>query len=127
MIEIQLKDIVNNIDLMQSIAQKTLSARSAFVVARMLREMDKEYQSFVNIRNDIVMQYAMKDDNGEVIRDDKGNVQIEKEQLQEFNQKINELLDTKLQLNVTQMTLNDLDGVSFTPREMMMLEPFIME
>ena len=127
MIEVTVKDIVDNAELMRSISQKSLNCRPAFLLARILREMEKEYQSFLKVREQVIKKYAKRADNGDFEIDDEGNFKIDKTKIEEFNTNIRELLETKVPINVSSIALSDLEDTTFTPQEMMVLESFISE
>lgn len=126
MIEISIRTLVDMLDTFPGLMKKNLKGRTAFLLARIARELDKEYNSFNETRMKLVNKYAEKDGNGKVISNN-GNTQILPEFIDDFNKEINELMNTTIQLNVTPIKLDDLSEVDFTPLEMFALEPFIIE
>ena len=48
MITVTVKEIMDSVEVMRSLSQKSLKGRVAYKVARMLRELDKELTLFNN-------------------------------------------------------------------------------
>lgn len=127
MIEISVRDLLDSSTTLQEIMQKTLKGRAAFLLARIAREVDKEYTSFNTTRMQLIQKYGEKDDNGNLITDDKGNNKIPQSAIEDFNKEVSDLLETKVQLNVNAVPLDDLNDIDFTPQQMLALEKFIEE
>lgn len=127
MIEIQVKDLFDGASKMQEIMKKNLKSRPAFLLARIIREIEKEYETFQAARKILIEKYGEKDESGNLYIDKDGNNRILKNEIDNFNRDMTDLLNTYVQLNVSSISLNDLEGVEFTPEQMLVLEPFIVE
>ena len=66
-------------------------------------------------RNDIVIKYAKKDDNGEIISDENGNVKIEN--TNKFNEEIYELLNTEIDVEIKTISIDKLSDLKISPAE----------
>lgn len=127
MIEVKVSDIVNSINVMQKLATTEFSGKTAFQIGRLLRQIQDEANTFTETRVQLVYKYGEKDENGELIADEQGNCNIQKDKIQTFNNELKELLDTKVTLNANPLKLDDLNGGNFTPQEIMVIEAFIEE
>lgn len=127
MIEISVRNLLESATTLQGIMQKTLKGRPAFLLARIAREVDKEYTSFNNTRMQLIQKYGEKDENGNLVADESGNNKIPQSAIEDFNKEVSDLLETKVQLNVNAIPLDDLKDIDFTPQEMLALEVFIEE
>ena len=127
MIKLKLNELLNATDALQTLSKKSLQARPAFQVVRLLKAADKEIQEFNDIRVKVVNQYGDKDENGELITDENGNCHIAPEHINEFNKELNDLLNTEIEINANALSLEDLEELEFTPSDLALLEPFIEE
>jgi hypothetical protein len=126
MIEIKLNDVIQSLKILKSISQKTLKGRVNFQLAKILRELNNEYNLFLKSREKLISKYGKKE-NGQLIIDEDGNYSINKNQLFNFNLELNELLDTKIDLNAEKIALKDIEDIDFTIEQMVALSPFIKE
>lgn len=126
MIEVKLNDVIQSLKILKSISQKTLKGKVNFQLAKILRELNNEYNLFLKSRENLILKYGKKE-NGQLIIDDEGNYGIDKEQLFNFNKELNELLDTNISLNAEKIILEDIEDIDFTIEQMIALSPFIKE
>lgn len=127
MIDIKLNDIVEGISCMQELSTRTLRSRPAYKIAKLLKEVNNEYQIFNEQRRALIEKYGTKDENGQLAVDENGNYRIVQEKIGEFNKELQELLDTEINLNCSKIDLDDLDGEEFTPTQMMQMSAFLSE
>lgn len=127
MISVKINDLLNATDTLQELSRKSLKARLAFDVSRLLKAADVEVSQFNEARMKILQKYGEKDENGELVSDEKGNCRIANENLTDFNNELNELIGAQVELNANKISIDALDNLDFTPVEMVALEPFIEE
>lgn len=125
MIKIKLGELVDSTETLQKLSQKELKARLALSIARLLKEAEREIQNFNETRMNLIKKYGEKDENGELITDDKGNCKIENENLSEFSSELNDILTMEVELNASKIKLDLLENLDFTPGDMAILEPFM--
>ena len=123
MIKVTLNDIITNNNLFREIHSKPMPARTAFKVARLIRELDKENEMFDKQRIDIVTRYAKRNENGE----ENNQVLIDDDKMQQFQDEFNALLDTEVEVNAEKLDIEDLGDIELTPKQIMNLEKFINE
>ena len=124
MIQLTLEQLINSVDVLQKLSTAEVKARVAFNIGKMLRASEAEINNFNDTRINLIKKYAQKDDSGEIIMDDNGNVTIEPNNLEIFNQELRELIATTIELNTSKINLDDLN-INITPNEMLLLEPFL--
>ena len=127
MINTYLRNIVESADIMRELSTKTLKGRAAFRVARLLRELEKEFTLFNEKRVELIREYAQKDENGEIKSDENGNVTLDQARLNEFYEKLDELLSAEVEINAEKIDIDDFGDVDFTPAQIINLEAFIKE
>jgi hypothetical protein len=116
--KIKLIDVQRGQQVWSKIGQKNFSAKLAFRIMRFMRELETTLKDIDAIREKLVMELGEEKD---------GKVSIVPDKLNEFHTRMTELLDEEVEIPDLNVKLDDLDGVEFTPVEMMALEPFITE
>ena len=125
MINVKLEQLVNSTEGLRGLSQKSLKARSAYAVSKILKAADAEMTNFNEARIELIRKYGEKDETGELKQDENGNVRVESEYLQNFNDELRGLLDTTVEINASKIRMEDLGDVEFTPAEMAQLDEFI--
>ena len=125
MIKVKISELINSTEALQKLANTKLKAKLAWQVARLLKTADLEIQIFNDTRMNLIKKYADVDEDGEIITDEKGNCKISADNVTQFNTELSELLDTVIEMNVSKVSIDDLDNADFTPAEMNTLETFI--
>ena len=124
MIKLSLDQLINSIEILQKLGTAEVKARVAFNISKLLRVSEIEINNFNEIRINLIKKYAKKDESGEIIMDNEGNVTIESESVEIFNKELKELIATPIELNASKINLDDLN-INITPNEMLLLEPFL--
>ena len=127
MITVKIQDIVNAIETFNVMSNKEMPIKTSFKVARIAKELDKEYQLFNDTRRKAIETYGKKDENGELKIDDKGNVALIQDKIETFSAEMNELLNNEVSLNTEPFTLSELEGITLTPAQTCTLLPFVEE
>ena len=125
MINVTLEQLLNSSEGLKGLSQKQLKARCAYTVGKLLKNIDGELTTFNEARMNLITKYGEKDENNELIKDEKDNVHILPENIALFNKELQELLNTSVELNNNKIKISDIDSIEFTPTEMSQLEPFI--
>ena len=125
MIKVKISDLLNSTDVLQKLSKMDLKAKLAWQVSKLLKAADAEIQSFNETRMTLIKKYGQKDDSGELVTDDKGNCKITEGSVEEFSNELNELLNAEVELNVNKVKIDELGEITFTPSDMVQLEPFI--
>jgi len=125
MISITLEQLINSTDGLKGLSQKSLKARSAYAVSKIIKAADAEMNTFNETRMELIRKYGEKDESGNLNSDENGNVRILPESLEDFNKELQELLKTTVEINANKIRMEDLDDVEFTPTEMAQLDEFI--
>lgn len=127
MIEVTLNEVLNSIGAFRSLSEQKIPAKAAFQIARLIRELDKENKTFDESRVKTLQECGERDEAGEIKITDEGNAILQPNKIEEYNKKIQELLDTKIQINAEKINLSLLDNLELSPIEILNLEPFLEE
>ena len=120
MIEVQLKDIVNNAAVFTTLNKNTLRARTAYKMALLFKEMQSQLDNYNVIRNSLLEKY------GHYVKGDMYTF-VQDENLADFNSEHEELLNEKVQLNCNKINIDELEDAELTTEQMTALLPFIEE
>lgn len=127
LIELTVKELIDSIEPFKELLNLKLNGRTAYLLGRIMREVDKEYSNFQNTRNKLIEKYEMKDENGNRIINQEGNVSIALDKIDNFNQELMDILQTKIEICADTINLADIEQFEFTPQQIMILMPFIKE
>jgi hypothetical protein len=125
MIKVKISDLVNSTETLQKLSQEKFKAKLAWSIARLLKAAEAEIQQFNETRMNLIRKYGEKDEQGELITDEKGNCKIITESLEQFSNELNELINTEVEINANPLDIELLDDLDFTPSDMAVLEPFM--
>lgn len=127
MIELTINDMLNSMEPLKKLSAYQLKTKIAYQIARLMREINKEYELFQKTRQNLAMKYAEKNEKNEIIIDENGNYKIRNDKINICNEEITELINTKIVLNVEPINLEDIENTECTPTEIFALMPLIQE
>lgn len=125
MINVKLSELLDSTETLKKLSQKDFKAKLAWSISRLLKAAEQEIQEFNDTRMNLINKYGEKGDDGQLVTDDKGNCRIIPENIQEFSNELNELINTEVEINANPIDIELLEDLEFTPTEMTQLEPFI--
>ena len=127
MIEIKMLTIVNSMEVLKRLSESKIRGRTAYKIAKILKRVDEEYGLFQDARRKLILECAKKDENGEPVADENGNVSISEENISMFNEEISKLLETTVNIDTDKIHLDEIEQIDFTPSDIIMIEDFIEE
>lgn len=127
MISVTLQEVFNAMPILQELADKDLTIKTSFVIARIIIEVEKEYNLFQEQRKKMFDKYVEKNEDGNFKIDENNNYIIKPGLAQLFNSEMNELLQTAVELNCNFINLEDIQDLCMSPRAVTGLLPFIKE
>lgn len=96
----------------------------AYKFMKAIKASDNE-EAFYNKKiEEIVGEFGATDDNGKLIKDN-GNIVIKPDKIAECNEKVKELEDTEVNVELVTFTVEDLGDLKFTVKELFLLEDYI--
>ena len=125
MITATLNDIVNSMGVFNKIMQQPVNGSTAFKIARLARELNKEIETFNQEKDKLLNKYGQKDENGELETDENNNVKISPENIAKINEEFNSLLSTTVEINCDKFSVNELNNLTITPQEVINLQTFL--
>ena len=125
LIEITLNDILNSQQALQKIAKMNMRAKTAFKIARIIRAIEGEIENFNKARQNLLNKYGEKDNNGNLVVNKDGNYTLIPDKINDYNNEIQELLITNIQLNIEPIEADELEQLEFTPTFAYQVEKYI--
>ena len=119
---IALKGVCENLK-----SQKT-SVKTAYKISKILNAVEKEFEFYQTKFVEIINEYAEKDESGQPIMTDGGNgIKINPEKITEAQAKMVELETIETELNITPLSLDELEGLEISISDMQTLSYIIEE
>lgn len=110
------------------IKKKTLPIKTAYKLSRLFKVIDDEARFYTEQLNNIIEQYALRDENGNKVTTNEGNsIQIAPDYVELTSQKINELLSLDVELPDLMFSLDELDSLGLTMEEVNAFFPLIQD
>lgn len=107
------------------IAESKFSGKKAFLIARLMKKLQEEYDTYQTARRSLVIKYAEKDEKGEPIIDAGGNVRISDSNMAKLNKEYEELVSTEVEIDAEPIDAEWLDDIELSPNQIAELMPFI--
>lgn len=104
-----------------------MPAREAFSILKMLKLIDKEYESIEAVQRKMLDTYGAKNEDGTFTTDEKGNYIIKKESIEDYVAEMQAFLQEKIELNCSKINFSMLEKIDLTPAQMILIEDFINE
>jgi hypothetical protein len=125
MIETTVRNLISVKSILQQLANVEMPARESFKVLRILKALDKEYESIEATQIKLLESYAKKDEDGQYMTDGKGGFVIAEEHANVFADEMNQLLDTQLNLECNKLGMAVLDSLNLSPAQLLKMEDFL--
>lgn len=104
-----------------------LPLKVAYKLNKIKKNASKEATFYAEKFQEIIDEYAKKDENGELIfSDDNEQILIQPDKIEECNQKLNELQNLEVQIENYNLSIDDFgDDIECTPDELAVVMPFM--
>lgn len=110
------------------LSNKQLPVKVSYALAKNINGINKELKIYEEEKMKIIKECALKDESGNPKIENNQYVLIE-DKKEVFSEKVNELLDIEVDLDVRKINVNELlnSNVDFTPSELVELDFMIVE
>lgn len=119
--------ILNDSTKLGQISQKELPIKASYAIAKNIAKLETELKIYNSERTKLIEKYSQKDEDGKTIIGEDNQIQLEKEHLLNWNKDIKELLAIENDIDVHKFSINELEGFSMTPAELMLIDYMIEE
>lgn len=111
---ITVRNILDNNDTFRYICGQAMPATMARTIAKLVKELDKENEKFTAASQEIIQLYVNKETG-----------QVDEDKQQDAEQAINKLADQEVEINASKLTVDMLEYLQLTPKQILELDPFI--
>ena len=127
MIEINVSTLIGCTDALNELIKKPLKIRTAYKIARLAREIQRELDLFNATKTALIKKYGEQDENGNLIINENNDYKITPENKDAFLKEFQDMMEQKIKLNIEPLTLVELEEERFTPQEIGSIIEFIEE
>ena len=125
MIILTLKEILNAVPFLREISNKEFPSSTAFKIARLIRELDKELELFEIERTKIIYKNCEKDNNGNPVLLEGGNIKLLEHKIEEVTTELNILLKNQVEINAEKIPILAFNSIELTPEQAINLEAIV--
>lgn len=125
MITMTVNDLLNVIPVLRELLNKPFKGATAFKLARLMRELDKETTLFEESRQKLAEKYGERDENGSLVFGENGNIQLQADKLEECNAEMLGLLNTTIEVNADKIPMEAFDDINLAPAQVMAIDTLV--
>ena len=125
MITMTVNDLLNVIPVLRELLNKPFKGATAFKLARLMRELDKETTLFEESRQKIAEEYGKRDENNSLILNEFGNILIRDDKITDCNNEMTALLNTSIEVNADKIPLEAFDEIDLAPAQAMAIDTLV--
>lgn len=112
--------IVNTINTLGKLNNAQLPIKVAYAVSKNVNKIESELKVYNTEKAKLIDKYGVKDEEGKLIADEYGNVNIKEEHREDWNRDIKELLSIENEIDIHMIQLDDLlnSNYNISPAEL---------
>ena len=118
---------INATKIFNQVAQTKISSKLAYKIMKLCKAAMVEEEFYNEKRNEIINEYAVRDDNGQIAVSDDGMVSIMTEKIPEAEKALKDLNDIEVDVPNIKFALDELDELKLSVADMFALDAFIEE
>ena len=119
--------LINTAQIFNQVAQTKISSKLAYKIMKLCKSVAAEEEFYNNKRNEIIDEYAVRDENGQIVVSDDGMINIVKDKIQEAQAALMELNNIEVDVPNIKFTLSELEELKLSVADMFVLDVFIEE
>ena len=119
--------LINTAKIFNQVAQAKISSKLAYKIMKLCKSVAIEEEFYNNKRNEIINEYAVRDENEQIVVSDDGMISIVKDKIDEANAALQELNNIEVEVPNIRFTLAELDELKLSVADMFVLDAFIEE
>ncbi|MSS42476.1 hypothetical protein FYJ27_01820 [Anaerosalibacter bizertensis] len=117
--------MLTDISKLRTLSQKQLPVKVSYAIAKNISKIEKELLIYEQERQKLIDKYAEKDNEGKVVADKNGQIKFKDKE--NWEKDIKELLSIENEIDIHKFKIDELEGYSMTPAEIMSIEYMIEE
>lgn len=113
---------------LSAFTEQKLPIKLSYKIMKILSSLEPEITFYHTRLQEIIDECAAKTENGDYVFTDNGeNIQIQPDKIEEFNTRYAELHGMDIEIEDFKFTLNELENLELSPKDLFALQPFIVE
>lgn len=124
----QLGKLVNAEGLIESLADEKIEVSLSYKFMKFIQASANEVMFYKKRRDEIIKQYALKDEKGEFLVDEtNGGIKFSPENKENIEKAFRELMETEVTVSDIKFHILELRGLQLSIRDLILLQDFIIE
>lgn len=121
--------LLNDAPGLSQLTQKSLPVKISYAIAKNVAKIESNLKIYNKEKQKLIDKYSVKDEDEKTIVDENGQITIQKEFLENWNEDIKELQSIEVEIEIHKFSINDLfnSSIAMSPGELMILDYMIME
>lgn len=121
--------ISNIYEVSSALTEEKLPMRVSYKIMKILTRLEEELNFYRNSLNKLIDEYALKDENGQLVYSENGeNIKIQEDKIEDFNNEYIELNNMEIEISDDYLlSLGELETLSISPKDLYKIEPLIIE
>lgn len=119
--------LINTAKIFNQVAQTKISSKLAYKIMKLCKSVATEEEFYNTKRNELINEYAVRDENGQIAVSDDGMISIVKDKIDEANGALAELNNLEVDVPNIKFTLAELEELKLSVADMFVLDAFIEE
>ena len=119
-------EVINIIDSINELMNEKLPTKASWNISKNLRKLDASFKTYIELENKLVKEYAIKDDNGEIVLDN-NNPKFAPNNKEKYLKERQELLNCEDEFEFLTINLSDFNDINIKPSILFNLEFMIVD
>lgn len=119
-------ELISTSQTLSSIIDQKLPFKLSYKFSNLISIVEKNQEFYNNGLRKLFNEYAQKDEDGN-IKQVEENIMLQPDKIGQFNKEFEELQSIEVVDEIPQFTLEELETIELTPRDIMLLKPIIKE
>lgn len=111
----------------QSLSHEKMGVGLSYKLMKLLKSMNDDKEFYFNEVDKIIDKYALRNESGEIIKDQDGNVPFDTTKKDELEAESLQLNQTEVEIPNIKLKLEELQDLKLSVNDMMVLDDFIEE
>lgn len=122
MITVTVEHILSIKPILQEAAHMPMSARDSYRLMRVLKVLDKEYETIETTQRNLIERCAERDEDGNYVPAEGGNgIKLKTEMIAEYHTELSNLIQTEIELDIKKLPWSMFEEQKITPVQMNLL------
>lgn len=119
--------LINVANIFSQIGQTKISSKLAYKIMKLCKSIAADEEFYNSKRNEIIQEYAAKDENGQVIVSNDGMITIDQSKIDDANAAVAELNNIEVDMPNVRFRLEELEELKLSVADMFVLDALIEE